>query len=64
MTVAGTYVIGQQVAALASAIQGDMDVSHVWHPVQLESGIFVTLVGTVLLATSVNFLIATWKIKG
>ena len=60
-TVIGIYVIGQQVAALGMGIQGDLDVLNVWHPFQLECGIFVTLVGTILMAISFNFLIASWK---
>lgn len=61
-TIVGTYFIGQSVGSLITYAGNTNPYVH-WNPFQLEYGIFITLIGTILVALSVNFLIATWKKK-
>jgi len=58
MTVVGIYFIGQSVVDLGTGIAEDHIISLYWDPFQLECGIFVTLVGTVLMAVSINSLVS------
>jgi len=62
IAVVGIYVIGQQMVEFGEGIQTeDSDLRYVWEPFQLECGIFVALVGTVLMAISFNSLVIGWK---
>jgi hypothetical protein len=56
--VAGIIVIGDsQTYAYTSS-----GVEYHWDSFQLEAGIFLTLIGTILVALSSNHLIASWRI--